>query len=72
MNEFHLETPQERRARRHEEDKIINPDRHDPQKIAYSFMEAQSLCYWCAPNFSEKYVYNAQSNEYVRNKNVEI
>lgn len=30
-----METPQERKARLHEEDKINNPDRHNPKKILF-------------------------------------
>jgi uncharacterized protein CbrC (UPF0167 family) len=50
----------------HEEDKINNPDRHNPQKDKYSWKEAQELCPWCIPNFSDKYEYHACTAAYYR------
>ena len=52
-----METPQERRQRRHEEDKIENPHRHFIDKPYYTYEEALELCPYCAKDSNEKYGY---------------
>lgn len=63
---YYIETPKAKRVRRHEEDKLANPDRHNPQKNNYSYEESLNLCFWCAPFFTDKYQYDAKTHRYIR------
>jgi hypothetical protein len=68
MIDYSLETLQERRNRRHEEDKIINPDRHNPQKDRYTLEESMEFCSMCAPNFRDNYEYYQLTHELIKKR----
>ena len=63
---YYKETLQQRHARRHEEDKVNNPERHHPTAKIITREESTGFCPWCAPNWTDKYEYNAQNDCYVR------
>lgn len=65
---YNCETPKERYARRHAEDKATNPDRHNPAKESYTYEETVSLCPWCAPTFKDKYAYDFRTNKFFKKK----
>lgn len=48
MNNYYKETPQARKKRRHEEDKIENPHNHFLTKDYYTFSEGMHFCHLCA------------------------
>jgi len=60
------ESPQDRRTRRHEEDKQENPERHHPTAKEFTRIESEDFCAWCAPDWQDDYEYNAQNDCYVR------
>ncbi len=63
-DDYYIETPALRRYRRHEEDKISNPDRHLLTQDFYTREEMLSLCVWCTIKFCDLYKYDPQNNGY--------
>lgn len=65
---YYLETPSERRSRRHEEDKTTNPDRHFFEKDCYSLEQIRSSCFECFEKHKHKYEILLYSMEIVKKK----
>lgn len=65
---YYMETPSQRRNRRHQEDKSSNPLRHFINKEKYSHEEARKLCPFCVEEIKDQYEYSPRTCEFFRKK----
>lgn len=66
MNSYYKDTPQERKKRRHEEDKIENPHRHLLTKDFYTHSEGMDFCPLCADEQLKNYIYDYRTMTLIR------
>ena len=66
MSDYNLESPQERRLRRHEEDKKENTDRHNPNKEYYLREDFLKLCPLCINDVKDKYTLDYRTLTYYK------